>query len=72
MVQWILDHHHLIIFAMVVLTPLIHFLRGFYRDYKGKRKLQTYKWDRFVYVGNLLYVILGVLIIGIIFGGRLN
>ncbi len=70
MVQWILTQRHFIIGGMLLLTPLILFLRGFYRDYKHKRKLQTYRWDRFVYVGTFLYLIATVLIIGIVLGGR--
>ncbi len=70
MVQWILAYHHFIILGLVILGPLMLFLRGFYRDYKRKREIQSYKWDRFVYVGTMLYVSLTMLIIGIILGGR--
>ncbi len=70
MVQWILDHHHFIIFGLVILSLLILFLRGFYRDYKRKRKLQTYKWDLFVSVVTMVYIIGSTLIIGIVLGGR--
>lgn len=70
MVQWILTNHHFIIGGLVLLTPLMLFLRGFYRDYKRKRNLQTYRWDRFVFVLSFLYFIAGVLIIGIVLGGR--
>ncbi len=69
MVQWILDHHHFIIYGMLLLTPMILFLRGFYHNCKRKRKLQTYKWDRSVFEGSLLYIIAVAFIIGIVVEG---